>query len=60
VNSKEEQSTFLLSCELKGFWVCGLCVFIFVQTIFFNGCQVALCLGFGVILKGEQGLRKNI
>jgi len=34
VNSKEEQSTILLSCELKGFWVCELCVIIFVQTKF--------------------------
>jgi len=40
--------------------VCELCVFIFVQTKFFNGCQVALSLGFCVILEGEQGLRKNI
>lgn len=60
VNSKEEQSTILLSCELKGFWVCELRVIIFVQTKFFNGCQVALYLDFCVILEGEQGLRKNI
>jgi hypothetical protein len=40
--------------------VCELCAFIFVQTKFFNGCQIALYLGVCVILKGEQGLKQNI
>jgi hypothetical protein len=51
---------FCFHVNSKGLWVCELCVVIFVQTKFFNGFQVALCLGFCVILEGEQGLRKNI